>query len=199
MKGGGNAALPLVVDMDGSLVWADTSLLCVMMLLGRPGTLLRALLDWRHGRARVKQNLAAAAALDPAHLPYNQHLVTYLREERAAGRRLLLATGADQALAVAVARHLGLFDAVLASDGQINLTGRAKLAAIRRTIGGEPFCYVGNSRADLAVWCEAERGICVNVRPRLARAAARTTTIERTFPRDAGRLRHWLSALQPRR
>ena len=97
----------------------------------------------------------------------------------------MLATGADRRIAEAVARHLALFDLVLASDGRTNLTGRAKLAAIRERLDGAPFAYVGNSRKDLEVWCEAASGICVNTRPSVARAAARVTRIERSFGAEA--------------
>jgi phosphoserine phosphatase len=168
-------------------VWIDTTLRCALALASRPGALFRALAGRRHGRARVKQRLAAAAALDPAQLPYHTELLAYLRQERAAGRRLVLATGADRAIAAAVARHLGLFDMVLASDGQVNLTGAAKLAAIRGAIGGGPFAYVGNSRVDLAIWREAASAVVVNARSRVAYAAARLTTIERVFRPDDNR------------
>src|SRR5438552_8937421 len=47
---------------------------------------------------------------------------------------------------------------------RINLTGRAKLAAIRAHLDARQFAYVGNSRKDLPVWCEAASGICVNAR-----------------------------------
>ena len=183
---------PLVVDLDGTLVSGDTLIACVLALAGRPFSLLRALFAWRHGRARLKQALAAATDLDPALLPYNRELLAYLREQRAQGRLLVLATGADRKTAEAVARHLDLFDRVLASDGRTNLTRRAKLAAIRDSIGDTPFTYIGNSRADLEVWCGAASGICVNARPLVARAAARATVIERSFSAAPG----WTAALR---
>src|SRR5437870_2751660 len=138
---------PLVVDLDGSLVSTDTLLECILALAGRPLGLLRAVFALRYGRARLKQVLAAAANLDAALLPYNRELLVYLREERARGRLLVLATGADRKTAEAVAQHLDLFDRVLASDGRTNLTRHAKLAAIRNCLGDAPFTYIGNSRA----------------------------------------------------
>jgi hypothetical protein len=112
---------------------------------------------------------------------------------------LVLATGADRKMAEAVARHLDLFDRVLASDGRTNLTGRAKLAAIKGSVGCIPFTYVGNSHTDLAVWCEAASGICVNTRPLVARAAARTTVIERSFAAETGWPAALWRAIRPRR
>jgi hypothetical protein len=190
---------PLVVDLDGSLVCTDTLLECVLVLARRPLRLLFALSALRHGKARLKEALAETADLDAGLLPYNRELLAYLRAERARGRLLVLATGADRKTAEAVARHLELFDRVLASDGRTNLTGRAKLAAIRGSVGGIPFTYIGNSRVDLAVWREAASAICVNTRPRVVRAAARATVIERSFTAETG----WPAALwrtiRPRR
>jgi len=182
-----NSGPPVVVDLDGTLVVTDTTLLCMLVLRRRPLRLLQALSRLPRGRAAVKARLAAAAGLDPTLLPYNNELLLYLRELRAAGRMLLLATGADRRIADAVAHHLGLFEAVLASDGRTNLTGRRKLAAIAQYLGGAAFAYIGNSRADLAIWSEAASGVCVNARPRVARAAAHATRIERQFVRHSGR------------
>ncbi|HET6194921.1 MAG TPA: haloacid dehalogenase-like hydrolase, partial [Acetobacteraceae bacterium] len=192
-----NVGGPLVVDLDGSLTRTDTTVENLLAVARRPLLLLRVLCAWRHGRARLKQELAAAVEFDPAALPYNAELLAYLREQHETGRVLVLATGADRSTAEAVARHFGLFDLVLASDGQVNLTGRAKLAAIRDHVGDAPFTYVGNSRTDLGVWQDAAGAICVDVRPRVARAAAQATTIERSFASADGRARTLLRALRP--
>lgn len=175
----------LVVDLDGSLIRTDTTLECVLALLRRPFHLCRALLALRYGRARFKQELAIAARLDAARLPYNHELLSYLREQQALERPLVLATGADRRIADAVAQHLDLFDTVLASDGQSSLTGRTKLAAIREHLGSNPFTYIGNSAKDIAVWSESMSAVCVNSRPAVARAAARVTRVERSFAAPA--------------
>jgi hypothetical protein len=172
---------PLFVDLDGTLVRTDTTVAGILALIDRPLRLVSGLLALRFGKAAMKQAIAAAAPLDAASLPYNEELLSLLRCDAAAGRSLVLATGADRRVAVAVADHLGLFAAVLASDGAVNLTGRAKLDAIRRMIGDRPFAYAGNERKDLAIWREAESAILVDVSRRLSRAAAATTRIEVSF------------------
>lgn len=191
------ARRPLIVDLDGSLVRTDTLLECLLALMKRPIALCRALLAGRHGRARLKQEVVAAAEFDAAHLPYNGAVLEYLRQQQAEGRPLVLATGADRKAAQSVAQHLDLFDQVLASDGRTNLTGRAKLAAIRDSLGGAPFTYVGNSRVDLAIWCEAETAVCVNTRRRVGRAAQRVTVIERTFAAETAWPASLLRAMRP--
>jgi hypothetical protein len=177
---------PLFVDLDGTLVRTDTTALCLLALLGRPLRLVSGLLALRFGKAAMKQKVAAAAPLDAALLPYNEELVSLLRREAAAGRSLVLATGADRRVAASVADHLGLFEAVLASDGAVNLTGPAKLEAIRRMIGDRSFAYAGNERKDLAIWRAAESAILVNVSESLRRAASAATRIETIFAAESG-------------
>jgi len=172
---------PLVVDLDGTLVRTDTVLESLVGALTQPVKLLRALGLLRQGKARLKRELAALAAPDAALLPYNRQLLAYLRTERDSGRPIILATGADRRIALAVADHLDLFDAVLSSDGIINLTGEAKLAAIREALGGRPFTYIGNAHADLPIWRESHRAIVVDASPSVAREAAALAQIEATF------------------
>ena len=53
-------------------------------------------------------------------------LLGYLREQKALGRAVILATAADEKLAREIGRDVGLFDEILASDGHTNLTGKSK-------------------------------------------------------------------------
>lgn len=139
---------PLCVDLDGSLVKSDTSLdgLC-LFARQRPSELWRIPIWLASGRARVKAEIARRVSLDPAHLPYNSELLEYLQAQRFEGRQLILATGSDEAAAKRIAKHLGIFDAVVGSGGDINLTGSRKLVRLRQEFGD--FDYIGNSLTDL--------------------------------------------------
>jgi len=118
---------PLCVDLDGTLVSTDTLWECVLWLFRRrPWLLLIAPFWLLAGKASFKRKVASRAALDPAALPYRQDLVAALWEIKRTGRKLVLATAADGAIARGVAQHLGLFDEVLASDGRDNLRAVAK-------------------------------------------------------------------------
>src|SRR5438552_373349 len=128
---------PLCVDLDGTLV--KTDLLCESMvrLFKRNPLYVFALpLWWLKGRAFLKREIAARVELDAAGLPYHQPLVDFLREEHRRGRPIYLATASDRKLAQVVADHLGLFNDVLASDGETNLRGNRKLQAMEQRFGG---------------------------------------------------------------
>ena len=145
----------------------------------------------------MKQRIAAVADQKPALLPYNEELLSWLQMEAVSGRFLILATGADRKIASAVADHLGIFDAVLASDGDINLTGVTKLRAIREMVGDRPFSYVGNDRKDLPIWRDAQSGIVVNAPAFVERKAAETTRIEAATARRTSWVKGLLRAIRP--
>jgi 4-hydroxybenzoate polyprenyltransferase/phosphoserine phosphatase len=154
-------ALPLCVDLDGTLVRSDTLVEGFCAFATDP-RVFGALLRLTNGRAAFKQAVAAGARLDPALLPYNETLLTYLRAQKAAGRRLVLATAADQRIARAIAAYLSIFEEVITSDGTNNLRGAAKAQALTDRFGAKGFVYAGNATSDLPIWHQAAAAILVN-------------------------------------
>lgn len=125
-------SVPLCVDLDGTLIQTDLLLESLLALLKRRSPSPLKLPVWLlGGRAHLKREVTARAELDVTALPYREELVAYLREVRGAGRPLVLATAADQQVAARVAKHLGLFDHVVASDGRVNNAGAEKLRALQ--------------------------------------------------------------------
>ena len=171
---------PLVVDLDGTLVRTDLLHETLAGALQRSPWLVFVLPLWlARGRAAFKRELAMCASISPGALPYREEVVALLRRERAAGRRLVLATAADERVARAVAGHLGLFDDIIASDGTNNLKGSRKRAALVERYGERGFDYAGNERADLPVWASARRAIVVTADPALvAQAGAAAAEVE---------------------
>jgi phosphoserine phosphatase len=154
----------IYVDLDHTLVRIDllrTQLLGA--ILGDPLIFFRAIL-WlaQGGRVRLKSEIARRFPVDPAHLPFNEELLILLRQKRASGLPLVLATAAPLAWARAVSDHLGIFDRVLATDDTSgNLKGKRKLALILADAGGRPFAYAGDSLADRPIFEAAQLPIVV--------------------------------------
>jgi 4-hydroxybenzoate polyprenyltransferase len=189
--------LPLAVDCDGSLIRTDLLHEAVFALLKTRWWMIFALPLWLlRGRALLKRRLAEQVRIDAATLPYNEELLAWLREERARGRTLVLATASDVRLARAVAAHLNLFDLVLASDHGINLAGAEKARELSRRYGERGFDYVGNSRGDLAVWSRASGAIVVGPSGTLAAQAGGVADLLRVFDDRAARLADYLRALR---
>lgn len=188
---------PLAVDLDGTLIHSDVLLESFLLLIKRnPLYLLLVPLWLLKGKAALKQAIASRVQLNPAALPYNQAFVAWLREQKAAGRPVWLCTASDRSLADAVAQHLGVFDGVLASDGQLNLSGRNKGKALADRFGAKGFDYCGNAPVDLAVWREAAGAVVVSNSSSLLKAAAAEAPVQAQFAGAKGGLRVWLKALR---
>ena len=171
--------LPLYVDLDGTLIATDSlheSLLRLVRV--SPGVLLQLPLWLLRGRAAFKREVSQRTSLDVSTLPYRPEVLDFVRRAREAGRRTILATASDGKVAQRVAEHLGLFDAVLASDGERNVKGANKLAAILADTGGKAFSYAGDHSADVEVWQGAEAAVVVSRSGALARRAAGLTEVE---------------------
>ena len=188
---------PLVVDLDGTLIRTDMLHESALAVVRRnPLNLLRMPFWLAPGKAALKQQLAHRTAFDPQTLPYNEDLVAWLRAQRAEGRRLILCTASDAAIATAIAGHLDLFDEVMASDGQLNLAGTHKAQALEQRFGSGGFDYVGNATPDLAVWRHARRAIVVNASSSLVQQARECCEVERVFPAAAVNVSAWRRTLR---
>jgi 4-hydroxybenzoate polyprenyltransferase len=190
-------APPLVVDLDGTLLRSDLLYESLFLLARqRPLDLLRLPFWLLRGRAHFKREIARRVMPDAASLPYRQDLLDDLRAQRAAGRRLVLATAADAAPAQAVADALGLFEAVHASDGRCNLSGERKRERLVAAYGVGGYDYAGNARADLPVWAAARRAVIAGASSRLAARVAERVPVERRFD-DGSAVGAYIEAMRP--
>jgi apolipoprotein N-acyltransferase len=191
--------VPLCVDLDGTLIKTDLLWESLARLLRRnPFQLLPVLFWWMRGRAFLKRQLVKRVTVNPAALPYHQPFLAYLRAQKAAGRKLVLVTASDRAMALPVANHVGLFDEVLGSDGKTNLRGANKLKVLVAKFGERGFDYAGNSSVDYAVWRGAREAVVVNARPAVVRQAAECTKPGPVFVQDyspLGTLKSFLNEL----
>ena len=172
----GPGSSPLYVDLDGTLIYTDLLFESFLELVKRNPAYVFSCLIWLlQGRGRLKAEIARRVNIDVALLPYNEELVAYLRQQRAAGRRLVLASASDKTLVRRVADHLGVFDASIGSDASLNLKASAKLQAIEQDAAGRGFAYAGDSSADVAIWARADQVIVVNASPSLTKKMALRT------------------------
>jgi 4-hydroxybenzoate polyprenyltransferase len=191
------AGVPLCVDLDGTLVKSDTLLDTVIVLVRQHPAALLQFPKWvAEGKAAFKRKVTSLAQIDVVHLPYNQPLLEYLRQQQAEGREIYLATGADTLLAERVAAHLGIFSGVMASDGSTNLTGHNKLAAFQQRFPGG-FCYIGNAKPDVPLLTNCVHPMVANPHGRL-KAGMRSAGIvpARTFQDAAVPWKAWLKAIR---
>ena len=174
--------VPIVVDLDGTLLRTDLlfeSTVCLFKQ--KPWAVVLIPLWLMKERAYLKRRIFQLVKIDVSLLPLHDKLLLWLREEKGRGRRLVLATASDYDQARSVVEPLGLFDAIMGSDGEQNLKGRHKLQKIMEECG-EQFDYVGNSSADLKIWKGCRHAVLVNASRWVERSARRIGNVVRIFP-----------------
>jgi len=187
----------LVVDLDGTLLRSDLLVESFFALLSsRPLRAVQALATLTDGKAALKRRLAEEADLDIASLPWNQELLSLLRAERANGRLIYLASASDRHWVDKIAAELGLFDGVFASDGVVNLSGKAKADALCQAFGEGGFDYAGNEAVDCAVWEKAANVLLVNAGPSLVRTVQQRWPTARIIGDGSIRLKDYVRAIR---
>ena len=194
----GSTTTPLCVDLDGTLIYSDLLLESLLLLIKSSPFSLFLIPFWLfRGRAVLKAEVAARVALNPAALPYDNELINWLQSERDTGRSLWLCTAANERLASSIGAHVGLFDGVLASDGQWNLADDLKAARLVESFGERCFDYCGNEQGDLLVWKHARVAIVVHGSDQLEQRASRIAPVVRTFPPRGNTFWAAMRALRP--
>jgi 4-hydroxybenzoate polyprenyltransferase len=101
-----------------------------------------------------------------------------------------LTTAADALYARAIADEAACFAGTMASDGVVNLKACDKAFVLCGCFGERGFDYIGNDRADNAVWSHARHALVVGS-TRLARETARLVPVVRHWePAATGVLGH---------
>src|ERR1700687_6125508 len=80
---GQRAALPLCVDLDGTLIHGDLLWECIVLLLKKNPLSLLLLPFWlvSGGRANVKRQAAKRVSLEPGNIAYNREVLDFLAAE----------------------------------------------------------------------------------------------------------------------
>src|SRR4029078_10105740 len=159
------AGIPLVVDLDGTLIKVDSLQEAFVQLSAKqPLAALRSLFMLKDGRAPFKAAVADRVLLDPAALPFDEKVLAAMKEARAKGRKIYLATAANDLFASTIANSIGNIDGIFASDGKTNFKGKTKSERLVEAFGEHGFDYIGNSKDDLPVW-KAARNVLVTGAP----------------------------------
>jgi 4-hydroxybenzoate polyprenyltransferase/phosphoserine phosphatase len=158
-----DARLPLIVDVDGTLVrsdllWEGLVQLCVR----RPARVPGLIASLARGKAAFKAYVARESPLQLETVPLEPAALQLIEEARAEGRPVVLASGAHESHVAALGGRIGA-DTGWASDGAVNLTAHRKLERIRSHYPA--FDYVGNGAADLPLWGAARRAFALNPGP----------------------------------
>src|SRR5262249_62268635 len=117
---------PICFDLDGTLVKTDLLIEGFLTILSSRQALTCLPKLLASSRADFKRRVSELADLKTELLPYNAELIAFLRQQRQAGRPIVLVTAADRKVAQGVAKHLDLFHEKIPSDGVRHLKGKAQ-------------------------------------------------------------------------
>ncbi|WP_213297245.1 UbiA family prenyltransferase [Paraburkholderia sacchari] len=189
---------PLVVDLDGTLIRSDVLIESGFAYLKSAPLRFYRPLMWlaRGGKPALKAGLAESTNVDVTVLPYDPQVLNWLKEEREAGRPLVLATASHERYAHAIADHLGLFDQTFATADDVNLSSHRKRDKLVAEFGEKNFDYAGNSHDDIAVWQSAARAYVVNPSSGVERAARKIGNVERVIESRTPTLKIWSKSLR---
>jgi 4-hydroxybenzoate polyprenyltransferase len=189
--------VPLVIDLDGTLLRSDILIESALVFFRDQPQRFFSPLQWAaRGKAVLKHELAHGSELDVSSLPYDQAVIEFIRTQRCGGRWIVLATASHRRPADQVAAHLALFDEVIATEGNLNLSAQAKCDALVQRFGNRGFDYAGNSRDDLPVWGAARKAYVVNASAAIERRARSLGNVVAALGSQRVELRDWGQALR---
>ncbi len=188
---------PLVVDLDGTLLRSDLLMETAMAFVRSKPLQVFKMLGWLlKGKAALKEGLALETEIDVSVLPYDAQIIEMIQAEKAGGRMIVLATASHVSLAERIAEHLQLFDLVLASNANRNLSGNNKRDLLVAHYGEGGFDYIGNSKDDLPIWKVSRQAYVVNPDQGVESRVEAMTQVEPTIRTNTASVRDWRKALR---
>ncbi|MES2206326.1 MAG: UbiA family prenyltransferase [Pseudomonadota bacterium] len=177
------SALPLCVDLDGTLIYSDLLLESFLLLIKKnPFYSIIILYNFFQGKAALKAYIAKNITINPALLPYNITFLNWVKEQKTQGRSVWLCTASNEKLAYSISNYLKLFSGTFASSDTINLSGEIKSKRLVEQFGEKAFDYCGNHLVDLAVWKKSHTAIIVNSNNDLIKNTSNHVQISKIFP-----------------
>jgi 4-hydroxybenzoate polyprenyltransferase/phosphoserine phosphatase len=189
---------PLVVDLDGTLLRTDSLVELMLAFIRMRWTNIFVLVGLLfRDRATLKADLAGRTAIDVSVLPTRPEVIDLISNARSSGRKIILATASDTAIADAISERVVSFDEVFASTPGNNLKGHAKAEALVERFGDQGFDYVGNATADLVVFHKAHTAYLVEPSASLLRRASATNSNLETIGHQPPVIAQLLRSLRP--
>ena len=160
--------IPLIVDLDHTLIDTDLLFLSSLGVLSKRPWLIFHYLFWLwKGKGFLKDQLVRRFEINISELPYNEDVISFIMQRKKQGCQIVLATASHKNYAFAVAKHLKIFDDVMASNKDFNLSSHNKAETLVKRYGENNFDYMGDHMRDIPVWEVSNLSIIVNATIRI--------------------------------
>jgi 4-hydroxybenzoate polyprenyltransferase/phosphoserine phosphatase len=157
-----DAAVPLVVDVDGTLVITDLlHEAALQFVASQPLQAYRIAVWLAAGKANLKSRLADRVSPGIETVPLREEVLALIREAQSEGRPVYLASASDRRYVQALAERIGGIAGVFGTESGTNLAGKAKADRLVRAFGAKGYDYVGDGLVDFAVWRSARKPLAV--------------------------------------
>ena len=163
-----NSTTPLIVDLDHTLIDTDLLFLSSLGVLTKSPWLIGHYFFWLwKGKGYLKDQLVRRFEINIPELPYNDSVIGYIMQRKKDGSKIILATASHKNYAFAIAKHLKIFDYVMASNKDFNLSSHNKAETLVSRFGEKNFDYMGDHMRDIPVWEVSHLSIIVNATNRI--------------------------------
>ena len=172
------SSTPLIVDLDHTLIDTDLLFLSSLGVLTKSPGLIAHYFFWLwKGKGYLKDQLVKRFEINIPELPYNESVISYIMKRKKEGSKIVLATASHKNYAFAVAKHLQIFDDVMASNKDFNLSSHNKANSLVKRFGEKNFDYMGDHIRDLPVWEVSRLSIIVNATNRIITSTKHLKTL----------------------
>ena len=188
--------IPLVVDLDGTLLKTDILYEGITLLLKKnPFYFLLCIFWLLKGKVNLKKNVFKSIDIRVELLPQNKELIDFLKEEYAIGRQLVLASASLKSVIYDISREIPIFDCIYGTE-EINLKGKNKLKVLIENFGEYNFDYIGNSVADLEIFEKSRYSYLVNPSKSLEEKTRKISNLKHTWKSEKVKLNDYLNAIR---
>jgi 4-hydroxybenzoate polyprenyltransferase len=173
--------IPLVVDLDGTLLKTDMLYEGIILLLKKnPLNILNCIFWLLKGKVNFKKKVFRNIHIQFELLPLNEELISFLKSEYASGRRLVLASASLKSTTYNFSKIIPIFDDIFGTE-EINLKGKNKLKVLIENFGEFKFDYIGNSYADLEIFAKSRYSYLVNPSKSLEKKTIKISNLKHTW------------------
>lgn len=174
--------IPICVDLDETLIRSDSLADSIFCALKNNPLIIFLLPFWIiKGKFYFKKRILEFFQINPEILPFRNEVLDFLKLKKEEGRKIILISASLQEIADSVANHTGIFDEAYGTSSETNLKANNKSLFLVEKFGKFGFDYIGDSKADIAVWKNARKSYLVDPGLNTLKKVEKFNNIEKVF------------------
>ena len=190
--------LPLVVDVDGTLVATDLLYEALLRFVAQHPSEVFSVPRWlAAGKSNLKTQLGGRVNPGIDTVPLREEVLEFIRDAQASGRPVYLASASDRRYIEELAARIGGIAGVFGTEAGVNLSGKAKADRLVAAFGEKGYDYIGDMPVDLPVWRSARKPLVVAHSDKFAGNVLATFPDAKIISSPRAARRSYVRALRP--